>query len=111
MASYAEGTYTPGATGTSWNTVDGSNTDAGWFSLIVDWSNLVAGETVEWRITTTILSGGTERQAVVAPAHGAQDSLLLIFPVPCRYDWSIEMRQLNGTARAFPWRCERATLT
>ena len=72
--------------------------------LAVDLGNLAAGDIVELRLYTKILTGSTERLAyfaVYANVQGCPN----VYSVPVPADISVKatLKQTAGTGRAFAW--------
>lgn len=74
------------------------------YVLGVDTAALTAGDLVELRLYTKILSGGTERLAYVASYQHAQgEPAKYSVPVPANIHLRATLKQTAGTGRAFPW--------
>lgn len=72
--------------------------------LVVDTANLVNGETVELKLYTKVLSGGTERLAYYATyIHVQGEPAKYSVPVPANISVKATLEQNGGTGRAFPW--------
>jgi hypothetical protein len=73
--------------------------------LLVDTANLANGETLELRVKTKILSGGTTRLAYLGRFKHAQDSTIKISaPIPSDQEAVFTLKQIGGTGRQFPWK-------
>jgi hypothetical protein len=74
------------------------------YVLCVDTAALVNGETLELRIYTKTLSGGTERLAYMATyVNVQQEPIKYSVPVPADISFKATLEQNGGTGRAFPW--------
>lgn len=74
------------------------------FTLMVDTTNMVAGDELQLRIKTKTLSGGTETLAYMCTIVGAQDIPQKIsIPIPVPNSATFTLKQTAGTGRAFPW--------
>ena len=74
--------------------------------LAVDAAAMQAGDTLQLRIKTKVLGGGTERVAYYQSYSDAQDTDDLIkysVPVPATHHFQATLKQTAGTGRAFPW--------
>ncbi len=77
------------------------------YVLAVDTANLINGETVEWRIYTKCLTGGTERLAYLATYVNAQgEPMKYSVPVPADISCKVTLKQtVYVTAyKDFPWK-------
>lgn len=75
------------------------------YVLVVDAAALVAGETLELRLYTKVLSGGTERLAYTAIYQHVQgEPAKYSPPVPADISLRATLKQTGGTGRAFPWK-------
>lgn len=75
--------------------------------LIVDTSNMVAGDTLELRIKGNVLGGGTTIVAYKETFYGAQDvddRMKLSIPFPSDNGGTFTLKQTAGTGRNFPWK-------
>lgn len=74
------------------------------YTLTVDTGAMTWGDILELRVKTTVLSGGTERQVLMASFAHPQDSpIKQSIPVPFTQPGTITLKQTAGTGRAFPW--------
>ncbi len=74
------------------------------YVFVVDCANLVAGDTVELRLYTKCLSGGTERLAYYRSYANVQgEPIKYSVPVPADISCKATLKQTAGTGRAFPW--------
>jgi hypothetical protein len=72
--------------------------------LAVDLGNMAAGDTVELRIYTKILSTSTERVAYSAVFQHAQGMPnVYSVPVPANISVKATLKQTAGTGRSFDW--------
>ena len=84
---------------------------AGVYTLHVDLSNMVAGDSVELRVYQMVLTGGTARVAYYMPYHDVQlpDAMIAI-SVPISNELTdaqalrFSLKQTAGTSRNFPWK-------
>lgn len=104
IAEYASGTFSPGATSTSWTTLSGVNTDDRIIQVFFDCNALAAGDVVEVRVIEKALSSGTARVCWVATAANALSEPMIVCPsLIVLHGWSVDARQTTGTVRSFPW--------
>lgn len=81
-----------------------TQTGGGTFVLVVDMNALVGGDTVELRIYTKCLSGGTERLAYYRLFANVQATpMKFSVPVPANISFKATLKQTAGTGRSFPW--------
>lgn len=74
------------------------------FVLVVDTASMVAGDVLELRLYTKVLSGGTERLAYPAVySHAQGDPAKYSVPVPANIHLRATLKQTAGTGRAYPW--------
>jgi hypothetical protein len=79
-------------------------TVSGNYVFSVSMENLVDGDTVELRIYTKVISGGTEKLAYFAAyTNGQATPNKYSVPVPSPNSVKITLKQTNGTGRVFPW--------
>lgn len=72
--------------------------------LRVDCGAMVAGDTVELRIKTKVLSGGVEReQQNVTYANALGSPIVESIPISSNQGATFTLKQTTGTGRAFPW--------
>lgn len=72
--------------------------------LAVDLNALAAGDIVELRLKTKVLSGGTSRLAwykAYANAQGVPN--VYSIPIPANIEVVATLKQTAGTGRSFPW--------
>ncbi len=77
------------------------------YVLVVDTANLVNGETVELRLYTKCLSGGTERLAYLATyAHAQGEPMKYSIPVPADISLKATLKQTAYVTayKDFPWK-------
>jgi hypothetical protein len=75
------------------------------YVLAVDTAAMVNGETLELRMYTKVLTGGTERLAYVAIYQHAQgEPAKYSPPVPADISLRATLKQTGGTGRAYPWK-------
>jgi hypothetical protein len=77
------------------------------FVLAVDTANLVNGETMELRLYTKCLTGGTERLAFMATYVNAQgEPMKYSIPVPADISLRATLKQTVYVSayKAFPWK-------
>lgn len=111
VSEHASGTFSPGATSSSWTTLTANpeTTDAA-VQVVVDANALAVGDTLDVRLIEKAISGGTARQAWAASVSGPQTSPLLVSPAMfCLHGWDVQVRQTAGTVRSFPWSVRKAT--
>lgn len=81
-----------------------TRTAARTYVLLVDLSNLAAGDTVEIRAKLKVLSGSSVRQAYVETFTGEQvDDVFVSIPIPTAHSCSFSLKQTAGTGRSFDW--------
>jgi N-glycosylase/DNA lyase len=74
------------------------------YVLKVDVAALALGDTVELRLYSKTLSGGTERLAYYAVYQHAQTApAVYSVPIPEDISCKATLLQTTGTGRAFPW--------
>lgn len=74
------------------------------YVLVVDTGNLANGDTLELRLYTKVLSGGTERLVYLAVYVNAQgEPQKYSIPVPANISLKATLKQTAGTGRDFPW--------
>lgn len=77
---------------------------AGVYELEVDANALASGDTLELRVYTKVLSGGTQRQYLLATFTGAQaQPNLKSPPIVALNGAKFTLKQTAGTGRSFPW--------
>lgn len=77
------------------------------YQLYVDTANMAAGDAVELRIKTKVLSGGTTRcvsKATYKHAQSADDLIKISIPVMSDQEYVATLKQTAGTGRDFPWK-------
>lgn len=81
-----------------------TETDAGTYILVVDMSNLVAGDVVTFRIKTKCKSGSSSVLAYSATyANIPATPNTYSIPVPVDTEIICTLEQTDGTGRAFDW--------
>lgn len=74
------------------------------YVFVVDCANLAMGDTVELRVYTKCLSGGTERLAYLRSYSNTQgEPIKYSVPVPADISCKVTLKQTAGSARQFPW--------
>jgi hypothetical protein len=75
------------------------------YVLIVDTAAMVAGDTLELRAYSTVLTSGTSHQCYSASYANAQaDPIKVSIPLPgTGFGNSFTLKQTAGTGRDFPW--------
>jgi hypothetical protein len=76
------------------------------FQLYVDISALAAGEHVELKVKSKVLSGGTTRalsSAIYSWRDAAIDPIAVSIPIMSDQECVCTLKQLDGTGRSFPW--------
>lgn len=112
-AAFDSGTYTEvtPAAGNAWDVIVTTNptTDNGVFVVKPDLSNLAAGDALEIRVQEK--NGAGTLKSLVGPLcfAGAQTVLRPHFRFLATNDWTVEMRQVAGTARAIAWIIDQVT--
>jgi len=108
IAEYSYGTFSPGATSTTWTDLDADNADDGVYQIFFDIGALAAGDVVELRVEERALSGGTDRVCWVASAANVQAEAMIVSPsLILLHNWTLGARQTTGTVRSFPWSVRR----
>lgn len=96
------------ADGTEQTIESPSITGAGSYVLAVDMVNLAAGDTVELRVKTKVISTSTLQLVYYATYSNAQTSLNT-YSIPVPIDGTVStqisftLKQTAGTNRVFPW--------
>ena len=109
ISSHANGTRTAGTPPEASFTVLGtaSDTTAGIYQFFIDVSALTTSSTsdsIEIQVLEKVLSGGTQGIIFEASLIGTQDEPIWVSPSLLLLNgWQLQMRQLAGTARSFPW--------
>lgn len=81
-----------------------TQTAAGVYILVVELTNLAAGDAVTLRIKTKYATGGTSRLAYSAIYANALEELnSYSIPVPVDTEIVCTLKQTDGTGRDFPW--------
>lgn len=81
---------------------------AGTRVLVVDLTNMAAGDYTEIRIKLKASSGGSEILHSLVPFSGAQaEPLLVSVPIPVGYGGSCSLKQTVGTGRSYAWHTVR----
>ncbi len=90
---------------TTLNTVTPNTTD-GVYQLLVDVSNLAAGDVLEIRIKEKAKSGGTQRTiftSVLSNAQGTDSAAWASPSLILMHGWDMTLKQTAGTGRSFDW--------
>lgn len=76
------------------------------YAVEVDFENLVSGEVAFFRIYTTTLAAGNEKQFLCRSFIAGTDSEIIIVsvPVPADVDFRATVQQKNGSGRTVPWK-------
>lgn len=77
------------------------------FVLVVDANAMAAGDRLELRLYSIVLTAGTERVAYFASFAGVQDvedKIKYSVPIPADISCKATLKQTDGTGRAFPWK-------
>lgn len=75
------------------------------YVFIVDTGAMAAGDTLELRVYTIVLSAGTERLAYIVQYNNAQDEPQKYSPpVPADISFKATLKQTAGTGRSYPWK-------
>lgn len=91
-----EGSFT--ALGTTADTTDGV------FQFFIDCNNLARGDTIEIQVLEKAISSGTARLVFEATLSNVQDEPIWVSPaLVLMHGWTLQMKQLAGTARSFDW--------
>lgn len=73
--------------------------------LRIDLGNMVAGDTVEIRIKTAVLAGGTVReQQNWTYANVVGSPIFESIPISSDVGATFTLKQTTGTGRAYPWK-------
>ena len=81
-----------------------TQTTAGTYVLVVETTNMVAGDVLILRAKTKVKSGGTSRLAYMATyAHAQTEVNKYSVPIPIDTEVIFTLEQTDGTGRAFPW--------
>lgn len=76
-------------------------------SLVVDLSAQVAADTVEARMKTRTLSGGTTRENAYASYTGVQSvPVIQSIPIISPYELIATLKHTAGVTKSFPWRLD-----
>jgi hypothetical protein len=80
------------------------------FDAHIDLGNMVAGDTLELRVYTKAITGGTLRRAYYAKYVDSQDSepayrspIVYIPALTVAKEWKLTLKQTAGTGRTFDW--------
>lgn len=74
------------------------------YVLVVDTGAMVNGDTLELRLKTKVLSGGTSRVAYLGIFENVQgEPNKYSIPVPANIEIVATLKQTAGTGRDFPW--------
>lgn len=109
ISEHATGTRTAGTPPEASFTVLGTTTDTtdGVFQFFIDVSALANGATsdsIEIQILEKATSGSTQYVIMEAYLVGAQDEPIWVSPaLILMHGWQIQIKQITGTARSFPW--------
>lgn len=104
VASESQGTQTA-VIGTEHSLATPSS--AGVRVLLVDLSNMAAGDAVILRVKVAALTSGTQRVVYTGSRAGAQpadDIMLMSVPVASEQGATFTLQQVRGTGRNFPWK-------
>lgn len=72
--------------------------------LLVDLNNLALGDTVELRVKTKVLTGGTTNAVYTSTfSHNQANPVVQAIPVPSMFSFEASLKQTAGTGRSFPW--------
>lgn len=77
------------------------------YVLVVDTINMVGGDSLELRVKTKVLSGGTTRvmqKATYKHAQPADNIIKMSVPVPSDQEFVATLKQVTGTSRNYPWK-------
>jgi hypothetical protein len=78
------------------------------YQMIVDVSNMQAGDVTNLRVYTRVLSGGGLDSALYQQISGAPtgygDQVYLSLPVVSDQEIKFTLQQIAGTARSYPWK-------
>jgi hypothetical protein len=95
---------TQSATVTTEHTLGSSITTAGTYVLMVNTTNMVAGDELELRAKVKVLTGGSETVLFIASyAHAQSEPIKVSIPVVSLYSVSFTLKQTAGTSRNFEW--------
>jgi hypothetical protein len=95
------GTTTTDGTEQTLGSVETSNINA---VLVLDCNAMANGDTIEVRIYTKALSGGTSRLAYLATYSNAQAKpVKYSVPVPANIEFKATIKRTAGTDRAYDW--------
>lgn len=103
---HADGTRTAGTPPEAGFTVLGTTNDTtiGVFQIFIDLGAMTNGDEIEIQVLEKALSGGTQRVVYSSVVSHAQDEPLWASPSLILYHgWQVQLRQITGTARSFPW--------
>ena len=80
------------------------STTAGTHLLAVDTNVLANGDTIELRIYSKVLTGGTARVLYMASySHAQAEPIKFSIPVPTIWNFKATLKQTAGSVRTFPW--------
>jgi hypothetical protein len=106
ISEHASGTRTAGTPPESGFTALGTADDTtdGVFQFFVDCAALANGDSIEIQVLEKCLSGGTARLIFEATLANAQDEPMWVSPaLVLMHGWTLQLKQITGTARSFPW--------
>lgn len=82
-----------------------STSDNGVYVLIVNCTNMAAGDIVEFKIWLSSTSGGITKVAYYTThgLPGANDVIKISVPVPAYHGANFTLNQTDGTGRSYQW--------
>lgn len=80
-----------------------TQTTADVFVLVVNVTNMAAGDTLELRSKTKVLTGGAAALADLVTLTGAQTEMVVWLEVPSAHSAEFTLKQTVGTGRSFEW--------
>lgn len=86
-----------------------TDSTSGVYVLAIDGAAIQIGDLVEIKVYTTILGGGTARvcwKSVIGPSPPITP-IVLSPPTPSDLGVTVSIKQVQGTARSFPWKLMR----
>ncbi|MEE9415754.1 MAG: hypothetical protein V3V01_10755 [Acidimicrobiales bacterium] len=82
-----------------------TQTDDESYVLVVDADEIVAGEELELKVKTKVLSGTTLEEAYEGSWDGpTAQPIKISIPVPSDIEFVATLKQIGGSSRSFPWK-------
>jgi hypothetical protein len=86
------------------------DTADGWISAVIDFTNLAAGDQVQFTVYEKDRSGGTQRVMYQCFLTGAQGfPVFMSIPFPMLHGWDMTLKKIAGTDRTITWSLRQTT--